>query len=838
MKRFLSILLAAAMLIAMLPNVAFAEGEATTEPLEYLLNTSVAKTTITETLGSSSFTMVDSYEEINGEETALWAYNSSTPGSSTKNMTGARVMVQFAKSRFETNNAFISFKLKVENSGWYDLAVFGAQYMFGPDIDVYFGSSTRAAMVPAYKSDLSLIGTVKTYKENASGGTFDNQYDVGKVYIPVAGDYYILFNCISSGHYDDGDIQRIYLSEIMLTPTPPTSVEVFPAQIALNGGEVFEAIGTTVKDAGGNILSGVTLTYESENSAVATVDETTGRVTGVGDGETNIIVKVEGYNITAKIPVIVRDYTHEYIFNSTVLTEDAIKSLTVSEADKNNGLYGGVLRKLSLIADDYIYIDEAKSDLWAFSSLGTNSGNLAGNRFNIGIALSSIGYDREDSRFVLKLKVKYPGIYDLGIECGAHTTKAFSADVYMLKAEGITTLSNAIIRSNKKIGSIDGSVGSSANDVLGAVNLEAGDYYLIFDLWNDMPKGDNKHNIYPTSAKLTLHEGDIVEEDTSIALESKKLSFSLGSTDSAEVKVNGNVHIENTVYRFDRADEITIEAGAAPEGKRFKAWVQGTADNGIWKSSDKKYTFKMMTNTYLTAVYEDVPAEDTYVVEYYNENGKYYATKEAMGTTPVLPDVPTLTGYTFNMWTVDGETKFDSSSMLTDKLTRAVAKYVANDIAVNNFVKYNGQDKTGKFGTDVSLSDINATHWLRDGRVVAYGTDYTHYIWDATSIYCSYAPIEKNPVVVIEDTLVDGAAMIEYDKGNKSIVEVGILFGSTATVDINSCEFKATSQWNKSHGQFTASHNSDEAYARGYLIYDDGGMYKVIYTDAVAIPNK
>ena len=76
--------------------------------------------------------------------------------------------------------------------------------------------------------------------------------------------------------------------------------------------------------------------------------------------------------------------------------------------------------------------------------------------------------------------------------------------------------------------------------------------------------------------------------------------------------------------------------------------------------------------------------------------------------------------------------------------------------------------------------------------------------------------------------------MIEYDAGNKQIIETGILFGE-ATVEIGSCEYKATSQWNKSHGQFTALPSGDENYARGYLIYNDGGVYKVIYTEAVAV---
>ena len=839
MRKALSVILALILIITMLPT-AFA-GEETKTPLEYLFNSSVfiSEEYKNKQFGFSSSSelnlmqLITSYEQLDSS-TQPWLMKNIYKCDA-GNMTGQRLQFAGTQSNIAAGNSWMVFKIQIPK-GIYDFDVNVAEYLYGPGIDVYlFPCNGVNAAGPAQFNPLTPVGHFDTYSEKGNGNTFINK-DVATVVIDKEDDYFVVLRLTDSGHYNTGNKDReiLYLAKFIFTETTPSSVTSDSETVSLPKGGT-----TTVKamarDANGNALPMASVTYKSEDSSVATVDEKTGEITAIKDGKTNIIASVDLYpTISAKIPVNVQDYNHEYIFNTGVFSSETL-AFEVPESNKNNGLYGGVLRKLSLIADDYKYIDGTKSDLWTVSSLGGLVGNIAGDRFNIGITLSSIGLDNAASRFVLKLKVKYPGIYDLGIECGAHATKALSADVYMMKADGVTTLSNEIIRSNKKIGSIDGSVGSSSDDVLGAMNLEAGDYYLIFDFWNDMPKGDNKHNFYPISAKLALHEGEIVEEDKSIALENKKLSFSLGSTDDVVITINGNAHTGNTVYKFDRSDEITVKAPEAPEGKRFKAWVQGTADNGVWKSGNEEYTFKIMTHTYLTAVYEDVPAEDAYVVEYYNENGKYITSKEANGNTPVLPNTPTLTGYTFDMWTVDGETKFDNSSTLAEKLTRAVAKYTANDIAANNFVKYNGQDKTGKFGTGVALSDVKATHWLRDGRIVAYGTDYTHYIWDATSIYCSYASVDKMPLVIIEDTLVDGAVMIEYDEGNKSIVEVGILFGATASVDISSCNSKATSQWNKSHGQFTASCNNNEGYARGYLIYDDGGVYKVIYSEAVSV---
>jgi len=76
------------------------------------------------------------------------------------------------------------------------------------------------------------------------------------------------------------------------------------------------------------------------------------------------------------------------------------------------------------------------------------------------------------------------------------------------------------------------------------------------------------------------------------------------------------------------------------------------------------------------------------------------------------------------------------------------------------------------------------------------------------------------------------ARMIEYDAGGKKIVEAGILFGNGENMTVDSCLYKATSKKNSTHGQFTAKPaNNTQTVARGYMIYQDGDEYKVVYSD-------
>ena len=202
-----------------------------------------------------------------------------------------------------------------------------------------------------------------------------------------------------------------------------------------------------------------------------------------------------------------------------------------------------------------------------------------------------------------------------------------------------------------------------------------------------------------------------------------------------------------------------------------------------------------------------------------------------------LPEV-SLIGHSFKGWFTAPGKNLVLDDVTVD--TNVVADYEENSYldADNAYdkVRVNGENAlASNYGEAVVCKDNNGTvtHWMRDGKIVSYDEEYTHYIWDATMISSSYAPVEKKPLVVLENTTIDGASMIEYDGAGKQIVEVGILFGAAETTPVVGSTFdKYASQRSDNHGQFAAK-PVDDSYtvARGYMIYIDGGKTYVIYSE-------
>jgi uncharacterized protein YjdB len=90
---------------------------------------------------------------------------------------------------------------------------------------------------------------------------------------------------------------------ITVAPVPVGSVSVSPLNSTVVAGTSAPLTATT-KDAAGNVLTGRTVTWTSSNSAVATVNATTGLVTGVAaGGPVTITAASEGQNGTATIIV-------------------------------------------------------------------------------------------------------------------------------------------------------------------------------------------------------------------------------------------------------------------------------------------------------------------------------------------------------------------------------------------------------------------------------------------------------------------------------------------------------------------------------------------------------
>jgi hypothetical protein len=71
-------------------------------------------------------------------------------------------------------------------------------------------------------------------------------------------------------------------SQVTVTPGPPATVKVVPSPVSIQVAGV-QQLTDTVKDAGGNVINGLAITWSTGNAAIATVSAT-GLVTGVAVG--------------------------------------------------------------------------------------------------------------------------------------------------------------------------------------------------------------------------------------------------------------------------------------------------------------------------------------------------------------------------------------------------------------------------------------------------------------------------------------------------------------------------------------------------------------------------
>ncbi|MBQ9985055.1 MAG: hypothetical protein IJP38_01985, partial [Oscillospiraceae bacterium] len=412
---------------------------------------------------------------------------------------------------------------------------------------------------------------------------------------------------------------------------------------------------------------------------------------------------------------------------------------------------------------------------------------------------------------------------------------------------------------NYSVGNFEQTMGNHAAIKYYVAGL--GDYKIgSFDMYSSEPKvethvfdaplsldGESVYYLYVCGkGKNDGYIGDTESVQGKNVLEILLNSFTLTPVEdeSAPVELSGNIAFAagaDIQYKIGEGSYTNIAANNTaqiPVGSsvtvkvtdtdNFAGWVRGTKDSGVWVSSDPEYNFSIMSPTYLTPIYTTPEENATHSVEFWDENGAYVDTVTATDGKAVFPDEDKygLVGGSFNGWWLNATTQLNAGDDVEEGITRAVAKY--------NY---------GDFGKPIQNSNASATCWKRGDVTVAYGDEYTFYQWNGTAnITSGTDTVENKPLVVLDATPVDGAYMIEYDKGNaKEIVEAGILFGSDADIHIGSTDgSKAASQRNgddTGHGQFCAKPNTKSSYnyARGYLIYKgtDNKLY-VIYTAAVA----
>ena len=266
---------------------------------------------------------------------------------------------------------------------------------------------------------------------------------------------------------------------------------------------------------------------------------------------------------------------------------------------------------------------------------------------------------------------------------------------------------------------------------------------------------------------ITLTEQ--VAEDTEDEPEAAPTTVNYGvfvsdATCAGAVTANGTQLSDTTdgfaTGEFAPGTTVTATAEDNVTGYKFRYWVLGSAATGR-----------------------------------YYWNGDYVDSKAiADGKVTALPTA-TLTGYEFAHWLLeDNVTKLTSENYAETEIQDGVSKAIAQYTALNGYDSSNKPEGTSEHG------------WTRDGKLVSYSKTYEFFTWlNKVGEIKAYdtAVEDKVPLVVLEEN--NGAYMIEYDKGDYTIVEAGILFGKDADVDVNSAYSKATVKNIKPHGQFTAA---------------------------------
>jgi trimeric autotransporter adhesin len=99
-----------------------------------------------------------------------------------------------------------------------------------------------------------------------------------------------------------GTLSRSVTLTVSAAFVPVASVAVTPTTGSIVAGAQLQLAATT-RDAGGNVLTGRTVNWSSSNVAIASVNATTGLVTGVATGTVTITASSEGQSATASITV-------------------------------------------------------------------------------------------------------------------------------------------------------------------------------------------------------------------------------------------------------------------------------------------------------------------------------------------------------------------------------------------------------------------------------------------------------------------------------------------------------------------------------------------------------
>ncbi len=259
-------------------------------------------------------------------------------------------------------------------------------------------------------------------------------------------------------------------------------------------------------------------------------------------------------------------------------------------------------------------------------------------------------------------------------------------------------------------------------------------------------------------------------------------------------------YIDGTELETDIIDIKSASVGGkttvtAPEreGYSFLYWAKAASTRKMIMSTDAEYTFLPSTDaTNLIAVYEkDKDGAPSAKAEFYNANGDLVATLTENG---VAPDYPSLAGFEpathWALYGSDKEYKPGDEIELSGTMI-----FVANyDSKLKLNITVDGGEVTNsnpEYGEAVTVTALERSgedvfnYWEKDGKAVSFDRSYTFKAWEDTelrAVYNAYKPSlarEFFRIIIKNFDIGDDSAVMAEFIGLEDAIEKGVMFGDT-----------------------------------------------------------
>ena len=348
-SQILSIALAICMAIALLPAMALTAGAEETAGYtivyDFVDNFAEDVPYTTDETGffkGSSLNLVDTYEKSNG----FWKFHEVEASFSVNHCySTTNVRYNGFRAYFGSGKTWFSMVVQVPVSGTYDVILgYDSDNSFDTECQLYIlnGDATKADIANSITNGTDLIGSVNC-TNGKQNGTQKTSVGVKEL---SAGEYVVVFRGANAKNIrihdlrlvsGDGSLKAPMLAEVSLSKTEIESNGTDTATVSVSKLYMSDATIDTIGDVSA-------ITFESSDSAIATVSGTT--VTGVAAGDAKIYAKdgnrvIGGADIkvNGKAPVVI-DFANGTITGTNgsspdtwVVTDDAFS--IVSEKTKS-----------------------------------------------------------------------------------------------------------------------------------------------------------------------------------------------------------------------------------------------------------------------------------------------------------------------------------------------------------------------------------------------------------------------------------------------------------------------------------------------------------------------